>query len=214
MKISITLIALVLIITSCSSSKKTEESAANSDSLAVADTTTYPENLEASSFPNGELVHETGLLKNIEDSGYPFFTLTFEFPERNFEETFSLNLEEVKEINQATLTKAKGKYLDFGYVSNIENALLDIKDKNKTILEGEAIELPKDLKKITGVLSGAAEETQGDLPGNISVTTPSGEKVDFEFFITPNTVKYNNKTVTAFYEERTSNKIVEMKILK
>jgi len=70
-----TIFSLILLfgLNACQQSGS-NESDATSDSLAVADTTLYPENLEASSFPNGELVHETGILKKFEDGGYPFAT--------------------------------------------------------------------------------------------------------------------------------------------
>ena len=40
-----------------------------------------------------EEIREMGLLKSAEDSGYPFMTLQIEFPERGFEEYFSVNLQ-------------------------------------------------------------------------------------------------------------------------
>ena len=80
---------LILGLNACQQSSSNDQSNSTADSLAVTDTTQYPENLEASSFPNGELVHETGLLKKYEDGGYPFATLTIEFPERKFEESFT-----------------------------------------------------------------------------------------------------------------------------
>ena len=69
---------------------------------------------------------EFGLLINVEDSGYPFYTLTIEFPERGFTEYFVLNLEEVHNIDQPTLSNSVGKYLLFEYTSEINNALLDL----------------------------------------------------------------------------------------
>ena len=189
------------------------ESDATSDSLTVADTTLYPENLEASSFPNGELVHETGILKKFEDGGYPFATLTIEFPERKMEETFSLNLEEVKNINQELLTQSTGKYLDFSYVSNFENALMDIQNNGKSIFKTDVIPVTKAMKNISGVLNGAKEVTGGDLPNKVSVSN-SNQTLDFEYYVTEEMVKYNGKTITVFYEERSTNNLVEIKILK
>jgi hypothetical protein len=212
MKHVVAMMALMGLV-ACNQYTERNNSAEKVDSLATADTTVYPENLEASSFPNGELVHETGILKNYEDGGYPFATLTIEFPERKFEETFSLNLEEVKDINQETLSKSIGKYLDFSYVSNFENALMDIQSNGKSIFKTDAIPVTKEMKSITGVLNGANEVTGGDLPNKISVSNAE-QTLDFEYYVTEEMVKFNGKTITVFYEERTSNNLVEIKILK
>lgn len=209
-----TIFSLILIfgLNACQQSGS-NESDAKSDSLALADTTLYPENLEASSFPNGELVHETGILKKFEDGGYPFATLTIEFPERKMEETFSLNLEEVKNIDQEMLSQSTGKYLDFSYVSNFENALMDIQNNEKSIFKTDVIPVTKEMKNISGVLSGAKEVTGGDLPNKVSVSN-ANQTLDFEYYVTDEMVKYNGKTITVFYEERSTNNLVEVKILK
>jgi hypothetical protein len=204
---------LILGLNACQQSSSNDQSNSTADSLAVTDTTQYPENLEASSFPNGELVHETGLLKKYEDGGYPFATLTIEFPERKFEESFTLNLEEVKDIKPENLSKSIGKYLDFSYVSKFENALMDIQNNGKSIFKTDAIPVTREMKSITGVLNGANEITGGDIPNKVSVSNTE-QTVEFEYYVTEEMVKYNGKTITVFYEERTSNDLVEIKILK
>lgn len=216
MKTKINVIFSLIILfglNACQQSSSNEGTDTAVDSLAVADTTQYPENLEASSFPNGELVHETGLLKKYEDGGYPFATLTIEFPERKFEESFSLNLEEVKDIKQENLSKSIGKYLDFSYVSKFENALMDIQNNGKSIFKTDVIPVTKEMKSVSGVLNGANEITGGDLPNKVSVSN-SEQTVEFEYYVTEEMVKFNGKTITVFYEERTSNDLVELKILK
>ncbi|MCP9755421.1 hypothetical protein EGI26_09675 [Lacihabitans sp. CCS-44] len=209
-----TIFSLILLLglNACQQSGS-NESDSTLDSLAVTDTTLYPENLEASSFPNGELVHETGILKKFEDGGYPFATLTIEFPERKMEETFSLNLEEVKNIDQEVLSQSTGKYLDFSYASNFENALMDIQNNGKSIFKTDIIPVTKEMKNISGVLSGAKEVTGGDLPNKVSVSN-ANQTLDFEYYVTDEMVKYNGKTITVFYEERSTNNLVEVKILK
>jgi hypothetical protein len=206
---------LFLINFSCQSKQETTTLIENKDTLATAiDTVKYPENLEASSFPNGELIHERGLLKNAEDSGYPIVTITIEFPDRNFEEMFILNLEEVKNINQEKLSSAVGKYVDFGYTSDLKKSLLDIQVKSKSIFDTDVIAIGDDAKMVKGILKGADEVTGGDLPGIVTITNKSNEVLEFEFFITEEMVRLNGKMVTAFYEERTVNQIVEIAFLK
>lgn len=154
-------------------------------------------------------IQEMGVLRSIEDSGYPFVNVTIEFVERKFSESFTINLEEVKNINMAILNKWKGKYVSFGYVSESSNALLDIKFRGKSLLGDEAVEVGPESKTITGILKGAKQATGGDVPDVISINGTT-----FEFFITPEMVNANGKTVTAIYEERTENTIKRIKVLK
>lgn len=154
-------------------------------------------------------IQEMGVLRSVEDSEYPFVTVTVEFVERKFSESFTINLEEVKNINMAILNKWKGKYVSFGYVSESSNALLDIKFRGKSLLGDEAVEVGPESKTITGILKGAKQATGGDVPDVISINGTT-----FEFFITPEMVNANGKTVTAIYEERTENTIKRIKVLK
>ncbi len=158
-------------------------------------------------------IKEFGLLKNVEDSGYPFFTLTIAFPERGFTETFNLNVEEVNTIDAATLTNSIGKYLSFEYDSEISNALIDLQMNGISLInEGEAMELSSDIKSITGILSNAAEETTGDLPGELYIQTEEEITEKFPFFITLDIVKANGKQVTGYYEQRTQNTITSITV--
>jgi hypothetical protein len=213
MKYSILIFALLAFLnTACQIKSKIKPADTLSATNAV-DTLSAPADTGTNSFDKKAIRREKGLLKSIEDGGYPFVSMTIEFPEKKLEESFTLNLEETKGIDQAGLYKSKGKYLDFSYTSQIMNALLDLKYKNKTILDGEAGPQKAVLKQVTGVLSGADQETLGDLPGTLSITTKENQKLDFDFFITSGIVKYNGKIITAFYEERTNNKIVDLKIV-
>lgn len=157
-------------------------------------------------------IKEIGLLKNVEDTGYPFVALTIEFPERRLTEYFTLNLEAVKSINAQTLSNVVGKYVSFEYASDTINALLDLKLNGKSLLNAdEAIE-QTDLKTITGILSNAAEETAGDLPGELFIVTEEGVIKKFPFFITPEIVKANGKKVVGYYQQRTQNNIIFLEV--
>ncbi|MBK7221183.1 MAG: hypothetical protein IPH94_07580 [Saprospiraceae bacterium] len=158
-------------------------------------------------------IKELGLLKSIEDSGYPFFTLYIEFPERGFSEYFSVNLEELQNIDSQDLTNAVGKYVSFEYHSDLINSLIEIEYLDKGILlQDNTVFQNDDLKRITGVLSNAAEETTGDLPGEIYITTEEEITEKFSFFITAELVALNGKVVTAHYEQRTLNTITSLEI--
>ncbi len=161
----------------------------------------------------GQTIQERGLLQSVEDGGYPFVTLSIEFPERGFTEYFGLNLEELKTVNSEKLSSWVGRYVAFEYTSEFYNALLDIRRGGKSILDAEGFEPGPDTKKITGTLSGAEEVTAGDLPGMVFIATEEEYFETFSFFITDKLVDANGSQVVGYYEERVINNIVAIKVL-
>jgi hypothetical protein len=160
-------------------------------------------------------IKEFGLLKDVTDSGYPFVTLTIEFPERGFAEDFTMNMEEVKSVNAQTLSEAIGKYVSFEYNSDVTNALLDLRWKGESLLqEGEAFEITDNTQIVTGILSNAAEPTTGDIPDELYIKTEEEITYKFPFFITPQIVRANGREVTGYFEERTLNTIIALKVKK
>lgn len=213
------LVSTLILFLSCSSKQAestTSVSATTQDSSLVSSdsakeiTTNIKSVLPYANDP----INEKGLLKEVEDAGYPIAVLRIEFPERGFEEYFTVNFEETKSTNINKLRSWVGKYVSFDYESDLENALIDIQVKGKSILGEYAPELTPEMMKITGVLKGADEETPGDLPGRVSITTKEKEVYEFDYFVTPEMVALNGKTVTAYYEERTANTIKSIKLMK
>jgi hypothetical protein len=187
--------------------KKTAEATTATDSVIVS--TVANETLNEAAPDDGE-IQEFGLLKEAEDAGYPFAVLTIEFPERKFSESFTLNLEEVKGVDLNKIREWTGQYVSFRYTSEQENALLDVQQDGKSIVDPSgAIDVSK-AKKIEGTLKGATQETPGDLPGTVSIVTPDGEH-KFSFFVTKEMVDANGKAVVGFYDERTKNTIKSIK---
>ncbi len=159
-------------------------------------------------------INEFGILKEVEDSGYPLATLHIEFPERKFSEHFTINLEEVKNVNMGLLQKWIGKYVAFTYNSNLTNALVDIQINGKSAINTEPVEFTKNTIKVVGVLKGASKVTESDLPSTISITTANNQKLLFDYYITPEMVKINGRKVVAYYEEVVSNTITKIKLSK
>lgn len=158
-------------------------------------------------------IKDLGLLKNVEDSGYPFAALTIEFPEKKLTESFGINLAEVTNVDMNILTNSIGKYVSIGYTSEVQNALLDLRFKGKSVFpDTPDMQTRKNLKTITGVLSNAAEETQGDIPVTLTITTKEGTIESFDFFIDAGIVALNGKEVTGYFEPRTSNKILAIEV--
>jgi len=161
-----------------------------------------------------EALKEFGLLKSAEDSGYPFYTVEIEFPERKFSEIFTLNLEEIPDVDPGILAGWVGQYVSFEYTSEVINALLDVRQNGKSLLGVKPSELPKGLQKISGTLSGATNVTEGDLPSLLRIHDPEDQSLEFEFFITPELVEAEGTLVEGFYDQRTENKIISMKLAK
>ena len=162
----------------------------------------------------GNALREFGLLKSADDSGYPFYTVEIEFPERKFSEVFTLNLEEIPDVDPGILAGWVGKYVSFEYTSEVINALLDVRQNGKSLLGVKPSELPKGLKKISGTLSGATNVTEGDLPSLLRIHDPEDQSLEFEFFITPELVEAEGTLVVGFYDQRTNNRITTIKPAK
>ena len=162
----------------------------------------------------GDTLREFGLLKSAEDSGYPFYTVDIEFPERKFSEVFTLNLEDIPDVDPGILAGWVGQYISFEYTSEIINALLDVRQNGKSLLGVKPSELPKGLKKIAGTLSGATNVTEGDLPSLLRIHDPEDQSLEFEFFITPELVEAEGTLVVGFYDQRTNNRITTIKPAK
>lgn len=181
-------------------SQDTIDTATNKSNEAVANLTADP-------------IKEFGLIKAAEDAGYPFMVLTIEFPERRFEESFQLNLEDFPDLDPGVMATAVGKYAAFEYVSLAENALLEVKYNGKPLLKMDGVNLAE-LNKIQGILSGAEVETTGDLPGMLYIKTEEEHVESFPFFVTPELVAANGKQVVGYFEQRVQNTIVSFEIKK
>ncbi len=156
-------------------------------------------------------IPEFGMVTAVEDAGYPFAMVTVLFPERNFEEYFSINMEEVENASLETMNNYIGKYIHFTYSTEINYVLLDLFFGNSSVFGAEVAPEGDEVKSIEGILYGAEKETQGDLPGTVSVFADDGENLYFEFFITNHLVNVNEKRVKAFYMENKKNTILTIR---
>ena len=176
--------------------------------------TQQPAPTEKQEINEGVALKEFGLLKSADDSGYPFYTVEIEFPERKFSKLFILNIADLPELDPGILTEWEGKYVSFEYTSEIINALLDVRQNGKSLLGMKPSELPKGLKKISGILSGATNVTEGDLPSLLRIHDPEDQSLEFEFFITPELVEAEGTLVVGFYDQRVDNRITTIKMTK
>lgn len=176
--------------------------------------TQQPAPTEKQEINEGVALKEFGLLKSADDSGYPFYTVEIEFPERKFSKLFILNIADLPELDPGILTEWEGKYVSFEYTSEIINALLDVRQNGKSLLGMKPSELPKELKKISGILSGTTNVTEGDLPSLLRIHDPEDQSLEFEFFITPELVEAEGTLVVGFYDQRDDNRITTIKMAK
>jgi hypothetical protein len=200
------IVCSVFFLVACKSGGAGAETAAQE----MADTTTNTDNEASANLPT-DPIKEFGLVKAAEDAGYPFMVLTIEFPERQFEENFQLNLEEFPDLDPGKMAAAVGKYASFEYISLVENALLEVKYNGKPLLKMDGVNLAE-LNKIQGILSGAEFETTGDLPGMLYIKTEEEYVESFPFFVTPELVAANGKQVVGYFEQRVQNTILSFEI--
>lgn len=163
---------------------------------------------------NNPEITEKGLVKQVEDSGYPFATVTIEFPERKFTENFILNMEEVENASLNVINTYVGKYVKFTYTTEISFALLDVFQNSRSVFGSELAPEGEGIKSIEGILYGAERVTSGDIPGEVSIMADDGENLYFEYFITQDLVSVNEKRVTGFYDERTKNTIKSIELIE
>jgi hypothetical protein len=161
---------------------------------------------------DGEIT-ERGLVREVEDSGYPFSTVTIEFPERKFTEYFTINMEEVENASLDVIRHYVGKYVIFNYTSTLSHTLLDLQKNGQSLLGMDANVIDPSWKIIEGELNGASEESLGDLPGEISIWADDGENQYFKFYVTAEMVAANGKRVKGFYDVRTKNDIKSIKLM-
>ncbi len=159
--------------------------------------------------PSDDEITEFGIITEIEDSAYPVFNITVEFPERQMQETFYLNIESIS-MDMEGLYKLQGKFATIYYTIDDEYDLYDVKLDGKSLLGEYAPEEDYSSDKVTGILEGAEKETYSDLPGIISVTDEYGRKYNFEWFVDELMVKANGKKVTAFYSTNSTTKITHL----
>ncbi len=159
--------------------------------------------------PTEDEIREYGIISEIEDGAYPIFNITVEFPERQMQETFYLNIESIS-MDMEALYKLQGKYATIYYTIDDEYDLYDVKLDGKSVLGEYAPKEDYSTDNVIGILEGAEKETYSDLPGIISVTDENGRKYNFEWFVDDLMVKANGKKVTAFYSIESNTKITHL----
>ena len=200
---SLSLVLAIILFISCSTKKEANISGSDPHTPTTADS-----NIKSSSVLDDPDL-ESGIILEVEEAGYPVVSLTINFPKRNWQEHFNLNVEEFKGLNYQHVLNSIGKTVAIAFKSESTAAVIDLLSDGKSILLNPAPNTTKQLKRITGVLSGADNITPGDLPDTLHITSNENEEIRFQYFITPEIVRYNGKRLTALYAQRVYNKVLK-----
>lgn len=150
---------------------------------------------------------KTGLVQQVEDAGYPFFSILLVTDNGGTEEWYWCNVEELPDMDMAALTALVGKMAVLSFTTATENALLDLRYEGNSVLGVVDGDLPEGLQRLTGILSGTHTYEGGDLPGKITVNDPHEASVSFDFFVTQEMKDLEGQIVEAWYDVRTINRV-------
>ncbi|PLX10430.1 MAG: hypothetical protein C0598_10430 [Marinilabiliales bacterium] len=159
--------------------------------------------------PSDDEIQEFGIITEIEDSAYPVFNITVEFPERQLQAGFYLNIEAIN-LQMDELYELLDKYATIFYTSDEDNDLTDMKLDGISLFGEYAPEEDYSSDNITGILSGAESVTMSDLPGKIYITDENNRIFEFEWYVDEMMVKANGKKVTAYYYSTYRNSITHI----
>lgn len=198
----------VSLISSCQQpvNKNNQNPVENNNSDKVVESQFEPDDTKTEEQePTDYEIREFGIIANVEDGVYPMFIVTVEFPERQLEADFNVNIEAIAN-DVEKLYNLKGSYVTFYYVIEDDNNIYDIRFQGKSLLGENASEI-EGCDEVTGILSGAEKETNSDLLDEMIVTYENGRKVSFEDYITPEMVGVNGKEITVYYQTRSNETI-------
>lgn len=178
----------------------------NSNPPSVEENTKDSAHIQPQVEVKATVFQDSGLVKVVDDIGFPLFYVELEPGSGQRPNTFILNIDEAQ-IEHDAAWHLPGKTIRFSYTVTEEPFLMDMLMKGQTLLGQYAPKHDSTWKEITGTLGDATEETPGDLPSHITITDTKNSTIRFEYFVTQEFVEANNKTVSAYYEYRNVYKI-------
>ncbi|MBO6517590.1 MAG: hypothetical protein JJ975_13670 [Bacteroidia bacterium] len=176
---------------------------------AYHDSTIREEQGDMPPLPQIDTLVVTGLVKEVDDMGYPFFYLSLNQGDTSL--VFTFNREQIN-LDHDDSWNLSGKSVEIHYTAQLEPLLLDIHYQGGSVLGDDSPELDTTWLSITGKLEGATEATPGDLPGEISIKNTE-EAVSFDFFVSDEVVQANNQEVTGYYYFKKVNHIHQLRVL-
>jgi hypothetical protein len=195
-KISLAFGLCLVAFYACNNAPKTDPAAATATTPSTTATTTTPPPASEPAAAAAKIVNIEGQLTEVEDGGYPMATLSIVPTGQPSQVTINFNQEIAPAFKIEDLNKMLNKNVVASYEEKTEMVAVDIQVGGKTIVGTEGAPMP-DWQKMSGTLT-ATEATKGDMPGTFSLKTADGKNMSFEYFITPEMVAQNGKTVDVF----------------
>lgn len=193
-KISLALGLCLMAFYACNNAPKTDPAATTATTPSTTATTSTPP--PAPEPAAAKIVNIEGQLTEVEDAGYPMAFLSIVPTGQPSKVTINFNQEIAPAFKIEDVSKMLNKNVVASYEEKIEMVAIDIQVGGKTIVGTEGAPMP-DWQKMSGTLT-ATEATKGDMPGTFSLKTADGKNMTFEYFITPEMVAQNGKTVDVF----------------
>lgn len=156
----------------------------------------------------------TGTLVAAEDAGFPLFNLAISPPGASEPTVITWNSEGSTDVDGVSIDELVGKTVTVTYESRPERSALRLVHAGTDLLyfpDDSVPELPSGAVTVSGVLSGAAVPTAGDLPDTLTLTTSDGRVITFEYFITPEMVVANGQMVDLTYVDGTRDAVTAIK---
>lgn len=190
-------IALGLVLACTSKTSENTNEATTDEPTMTSETADEPEGF-VSREPNDDELNEFGVIAELEEAGYPLYTVTISFPERGMSSGFSLNVESATLSDE--ISKFQGQFATIYYESEESTEVLDIILNDQSLLGEYAPEDHEGLERFEGTLKGATSES-GDLPGTLQIEGEE-ETLVFEYFVDTATIAANDQQVVVYYYKR------------
>ncbi|WP_411827832.1 hypothetical protein [Luteolibacter sp. AS25] len=158
----------------------------------------------------GSELSASGIVKKVEDAGYPILVITLSCGKEGEEMDFILDAEAVGVTETQLLEVKDGRAVKFHYTAEKLNNVYDIRIGEKSLFGISTPKVDPDWKAVSGILGGVEEETAGDLPEEITISDKNGEVVKLPVFVTREMVLANGSRVTAYYDDHVSHEITRV----
>lgn len=153
---------------------------------------------------------DLGTVVYVEDAGYPMFAIDIKSDTTGKTTAFLLNVEDV-DMEHNDVYQLKDQKVEIHFTEKKDPFVMDIVHADTAILGNYAPANHNGFSSISGTLSGAEEPSQGDLPGDFSITASENEKMQFEYYIDEQLSLINGQKATVYYEFRAVYSIKKIK---
>lgn len=152
-----------------------------------------------------DILTEIGILSRVEDGPYPIYSITLEFPKREMQASFTMNVEAIS-VDTNALYEHLNETISVNYTSDMTLNIIEIEMESGFLKGTENRDELRDYKSASGIMQDASV-TMGDLPGTFYLEDAEDNRTYFEDYITAEMVTGNGRQVTVYYYENYINNI-------